>query len=440
VKTALDGMPSGQYSTAVNFGIRSGLATPLLRCFLVSFLFFGGLERARPQDALRSSLAGERAAEARALALQNQFYNLKFGPVQFKFDVGAMGSWNDNVTVTEDGESDFVVGPTLTAQGLWPISPQNTMQFSIGVAYEKYIEHDELDRFTIRPDSTLEFNIYVKDFRFNVHDRLSYSLDPIDSGSVSGEAEYGGLENTAGLAVDWDLNKVILTAGYDHFNFISDAASSDLETRSAELFNLRGSIEVNPALNTGPEFSAGVTDYKEDFHNDNRNFSAGWFAEWKASDSISIRPRGGYVLYTFDSGGGVGDTPDLDSFYADVSLSHQLTEHFGHALHAGHEVRSGIQADALKMYFVRYQFNWQLMKYLGLSGGAFYENGSDTAAATAEDFDRIGFQVVTGYQLTRNLGLNLGYQFTMKDSNRALRDYRQNVVSLSLNYRFLPKL
>jgi uncharacterized protein (PEP-CTERM system associated) len=80
------------------------------------------------------------------------------------------------------------------------------------------------------------------------------------------------------------------------------------------------------------------------------------------------------------------------------------------------------------------------MKNVPLNAGAFYENGTDAAAATAEKYDRIGFQLGTGYQLTRNLGLNLGYQFTLKDSDRALRDYRQNVVSLSLNYRFLPKL
>jgi opacity protein-like surface antigen len=404
------------------------------------FLLLSATESARPQDALRSSLAGERAAASRAIALRNQFYNLKMGPLQFKFDAGAMGSWNDNITTTEDGESDFFVGPTLSAQGVWPISPKNTMQFSVAAAYYKYIEHDELDRFTIRPDSALEFNIFVKDFRFNLHERMSYSLDPIDFGSVSGEAEYGGLENTAGLLVDWDLNKVIVTASYDHYNFISDAPSADPETRSAELFNLRGGIEVNPALNTGPEFSAGITDYKENFHNDNRHFSAGWFADWKASEYISIRPRAGYVIYAFDSGGLVGNTSDLKSFYADLSLSHRLNEFFSHALYGGHQVRAGIRSDALKMYYARYEFEWKLIKNVALNGGAFYENGSDAAAATAEDYSRIGFQLGTGYQLTRNLGLNLAYQFTTKNSDRPLRDYSQNVVSLSLNYRFLPKL
>jgi hypothetical protein len=94
-----------------------------------------------------------------------------------------------------------------------------------------------------------------------------------------------------------------VTAGYDHYNFIADTPTADPETRSAELFNLRGAIELNPALTTGPEFSAGISDYKENFHNDNRHFSAGWFADWKASEYISIRPRAGYVVYEFDSGG-----------------------------------------------------------------------------------------------------------------------------------------
>ena len=66
--------------------------------------------------------------------MRDQFYNLKLGPVQFTFEAGAMGLWNDNISTTEDGESDFVVGPSLSAQGLWPISPKNTLQFSIGAA------------------------------------------------------------------------------------------------------------------------------------------------------------------------------------------------------------------------------------------------------------------------------------------------------------------
>jgi hypothetical protein len=434
--------PPPAYSEVVKFGICSGSITSLPRFFALalSFLLVGAIQIARPQDALRSSLAGERAAESRATSLRNQFYNLKLGPLQFKFDAAAMGGWNDNITTTEDGESDFYVGPTLTAQGVWPISPKNTMQFSIAAAYYKYIEHDELDRFTIRPDSALEFNIFVKDFRLNLHERFSYSLDPIDFGSVSGEAEYGGLDNTAGLLLDWDLNKVILTAGYDHYNFISDTPTSDPETRSSELFNLRGAIEINAALNTGPEFSAGITDYEENFHNDNRHFSAGWFADWKASDYISVRPRAGYVLYAFDSGGLVGDTPDLKSFYASLSLSHRLNQYFSHSLSGGHEVRAGIQSDALTLYYLHYDFDWKLIKNMALNGSAFYENGSDSSAATAEDYSRIGFHLGTGYQLTRNLGLNLGYQFTLKDSDRPLRDYRQNVVTLSLNYQFLPKL
>jgi opacity protein-like surface antigen len=438
----LDGALLLRYDQRVNCGIFFGVSTSSISRFLLlsAFLVMPAVQFSRAQEALRSSLAGERAAEARAYAQRNQFYNLKLGPLQFTFEGGAFGAWNDNISTSEDAESDFLVGPSISAQGVWPISPKNTLQFSVGAAYHKYIEHSELDRFTIRPDTALEFNVFVKDFRINFHDRLSYSLDPIDFGQVSGEAEYGGLENTAGIAVDWDLNKVILTVGYDHFNFVPGTSAAGQEGRSAELFNARGAIELNAALSTGPEISAGFTDYSEMFHNDNRHFSAGWFLDWKASEYVTIRPRGGYVLYAFDSGGAIGNTPDVKSFYAGLGVSHRATQYLSHSLDAGHEVQSGIRSDALELYYARYSLNWQFLRNMALRASAFYEMGSDADAATAEDYDRVGFQVGTGYQLTRNLGLNLTYQFTLKNSDAALRDYRQNVVSLSLNYRFLPRL
>jgi hypothetical protein len=432
--------PGGLYADGVNHGMMSGSESLLRRAFFISIVLAAAAPVSRGQDALRKSLAGEEAAEAQRTAYENKFYNLKLGPVEFTFAPSVRGAWNDNITASENGESDFYIGPNLMAAGIWPVTDKNTINFSVGLGYQKYIEHDELDRFTVTPGTQVSFNFFVKDFRINLHDRMSYSLDPIDVGSVSGTSEYGGLDNTAGVLVDWDLNQVVVTAGYDHHNFISDAEASDSESRATEMFNLSTSVELNPALKTGPEMSYAITDYEERFHNNNRNVSVGWFADWKASDYLSLRPRGGYVHYAFDEGGAIGNTPDLSSFYASVSITHRVNEFMSHSLNGGHEVQSGVNSDALRQYFARYNAQWNIIRNVSLSGSAFYENGSDTDAATAEDYDRIGFSVGAGYSLTRNLVAFLGYQFTVKDSSRPGRDYTQNLVNLTLSYRFLPKL
>ena len=45
---------------------------------------------------------------------------------------------------------------------------------------------------------------------------------------MSNVIEYGRFENTAGISVLWDLNKAVLTFGYDHYTFISTSEPSPI--------------------------------------------------------------------------------------------------------------------------------------------------------------------------------------------------------------------
>jgi opacity protein-like surface antigen len=44
--------------------------------------------------------------------------------------------------------------------------------------------------------------------------------------------------------------------------------------------------------------------------------------------------------------------------------------------------------------------------------------------------------LTVGYQLTKHVTLGLRYQYTQKDSDQPLRDYRQNRVALDGTYSF----
>ena len=67
------------------------------------------------------------------------------------------------------------------------------------------------------------------DFRINIHDRISLQQDPIAEVALSNIADYGRFENTAGVSVLWDLNKVrrlsvtTITTSFrptDHFDYL----------------------------------------------------------------------------------------------------------------------------------------------------------------------------------------------------------------------------
>ncbi|MBA2744093.1 MAG: outer membrane beta-barrel protein, partial [Chthoniobacterales bacterium] len=49
---------------------------------------------------------------------------------------------------------------------------------------------------------------------------------------------------------------------------------------------------------------------------------------------------------------------------------------------------------------------------------------------------RYGGALTVGYQLTPHVTLGARYQYTQKDSDVELRDYRQNRVSVDATYSF----
>ena len=64
----------------------------------------------RAQDAIRPSLAGEAAAEARRQSIDNIPYNLQLGPMKLRFSATMGFEYNDNINLTEDG-SALLPGP-----------------------------------------------------------------------------------------------------------------------------------------------------------------------------------------------------------------------------------------------------------------------------------------------------------------------------------------
>ena len=73
----------------------------------------------------------------------------------------------------------------------------------------------------VAPGSQIAFDFFVGDFRINIHDRLSSARSDRRAG-LSNTVDYGRLENYAGLSVLWDLNQILLTVGYDHYNLRFD--------------------------------------------------------------------------------------------------------------------------------------------------------------------------------------------------------------------------
>jgi hypothetical protein len=392
---------------------------------------------AAAQESLRPSIAGEQAAAQRRRALENQPYNVKLGPVSFLMNVGMSVELNDNVNLAETGrQDDVILRPRLDVYGLWPVAPHNSVNLTLGVGYAKYFNQPQYDRLLIRPGSELSFDIFVRDFKISLHDRFSYTQDPISQGSISGEAEFGGFYNTAGTGVDWDLNEMMISFGYDHYNFISSVAQFDYLNRQSDSVLARATFLPLTSLHWGLEVGGALNDYDQHVLNDNLSCNVGAFLDWTVTSHLRVQPRAGFVRYSFNSGGLVGNTPDTQSYYFTLGVHHEINDAASQTFDAGRSLDLGINADLIDLWYVRYHAAWRIIRNVGTEPHLFFERGRESTRAFSETYHRFGGGIGFTYQLMEKLQTRLRYGLTIKDSDLPLRDYKQHVVILEAEYRF----
>jgi hypothetical protein len=433
----------------------------LLKHIAVMFLIslFCAPQGARSQDAVRPSLAGEASAEARRQDIEHIPYNLLVGPVRFRFSATFGVEYNDNINLSDDGraviltptgpvlvktekQDDVILRPAVNLDAIWPITQLNTLRLDLGLSYAIYLDHSNANTngVLISPGSQLAFDIFVGDFRINIHDRPSLQQDPIAELALSNVVDYGRFENTAGVSVLWDLNKALLTLGYDHYTYISTTSDFDYLNRNAEELSGTASVFVASNTSVGLESYAVFNYYDQHVLNDSTDYSIGGFVETQLTTYLKLRAAAGYQWIDFDNNGTVstlfGDTKNLSDYYANVLITHRINALIRQTISAGHESQLGVNSNYITLNYVRHTVSWNIIRNTLLSTEFFYEDADESGGFINEHLHRYGGAVTVGYQLTPHVTLGLRYQYTQKDSDVALRDYTQNRVSVDGTYSF----
>ena len=378
------------------------------------------------------------------------------GPVRFRVSATAGLEYNDNVNLAEVGkQDDFIFRPQVNVDMIWPITQLNTLRLDLGVGYAVYFNHPEYDTngVLLSPNSQLAFDIFVGDFRINLHDRFSLQQDPVAEIALSNVADYGRFENTAGVSVLWDLNRAVVTFGYDHYTFISTSSAFDYLDRNAE--QLSGTIDFTVTNTTGVGIESAYVHsyYDQQVLNDSDTYSIGGFLETQITNYLKLRIAGGYQTIQFDNTGLVNDPHDLSDYYANILLSHRVNAQITQTISAGHESQLGVNSNYITLNYVRHTATWNLFLHTLLSTELFYEDADDSGGLgpvvalppgvvapfnpfAAEHIHRYGGALTVGYQLTPHVTLGLRYQYTKKDSDQPLRSYEQNRVAIDGTYSF----
>jgi hypothetical protein len=407
---------------------------------LVTFIFLAS-SPALAQEALRDSLAGDAAAEARKIQLESLPYTIKSGDFRLLV-VPSLGlDWNDNINISKtDPEQDFILSPLVQLNASYPITQNNLLSLNVGAGYDKYLDHDQYSTWRLQSGTELSFDIYVKDFWFNLHDRGQYVQDTSQQPALAGTANYATFNNTAGFSVTWDLNQLKLSAGYDHENVISPTSQQyESQDGVTEMVFARAGVQVYPGVTTGIEGTGSFTTYDQMVLNDNNSYSAGVYADWQPGKYFRVQPRVGYTIFQFQHTSQTIRTSDLNSWYADLNITHQVTDAIGYTLDAGHEVQTGIQSDAIEDWYVRPSIHWDIIKNVNLNTSISYEHGNqgvgNVAGNLTETFDWLGASVGVSYSIIKKLSLGLNYRLTLRSSNIANDEYTQNFVGLTLTYQ-----
>ena len=416
---------------------RERFAKRVALSFLFPLLCIASIAQA--QDAIRPSLAGESASEARRQDIEHIPYNLMIGPVRFRLSATMGVEYNDNINLSETNEQhDVILRPQMNFDAIWPLTQLNTLRMDIGLGYSWYLDHSNANTngVLISPGSQLSFDIFIGDFRINIHDRPSLQQDPIAELALSNVVDYGRFENTAGVSLLWDLNKALLTVGYDHYIYVSTTSVFDYLNRNAEELSESLSFAVASNTSVGLEGSTVFTYYDQHVMNDSDTYSIGGFVESQLTNYLKVRAAGGYQWINFDHNGLILDAHDLSDFYANVLISHRINATLRQTLSAGHESQLGVNSNFIALNYVRHTLSWNIIRNTLLSTEFFFEDANDSGGLIDEHMHRFGGALTVGYQFTPHVTLGARYQYTQKDSDVVLRSYDQNRVSVDATYSF----
>ena len=279
---------------------------------------------------------------------------------------------------------------------------------------------------------------------------MSLQQDPIQEAALNNVVDYGRFENTAGVSVLWDLNKILVTLGYDHYNYVSTVHDFDYLNRNAEIISGSAVYLATPTIGVGVEGNAVFTRYDQSVLNDNKDYSIGGLVEAEITNNVKLRLAGGYQRIEFDNNFVTFVVPtifgplpvmfrdhnDLSDYYANILIGHRINAVISQSLSAGHENQLGINSNYIRLNYIRHTVTWNIIRGTLISTEFFYEDANESGGIIDEHFHRLGGAITLGYQLTPHVTLGLRYQGTTKDSDVALRDYNQNRVSLDGTYSF----
>ena len=392
-------------------------------------------------------------------AEESDKYNFALGPVRFAIAVGFGVEYNDNITLAETGrESDFIFRPSLNLAATWRLSDLNTLHFNVGLSYAFYDKNSQYDTGLISPNTDLALTVFTGPVKWTIRDRVSYQEDAYQIPVLSNVAVYRRWENQGGIQGDWAINQnVDVTLGYDHYNLWASGDVFDLQDRSIDTIFLKPAVKISPAVKLGVNASYSFIGFTDSDRSSGDGILAGPFIDWQISDVTNMHLEGGYQQLAFRGPsfyeeaeisqlglsaaetaavkGILEDDSNANTYYIKFELDNKPSENFQHRLFFSKTAEIGFVSNYYNLYHVEYSADWKCLPHMDFGPSVFYEYYS-TSGPIGEDAYRIGATLGLRYHFSNSVTLGLDYRYLYKQSNLVDANYYQNLVFLSLYYKF----
>jgi hypothetical protein len=366
-----------------------------------------------------SSEALDRMLLAGAGSSGTPLSNFKIGAMKFTLGASLSAEFDDNILgTTHDREADLILSPQATIQGVLNLAKFNTINLTLGIGYVWYVDHPNLDTKTpvVAPGTNFSFNVKVGPVLINIYDDPAVAENLANQLTQRNNVGYSDFTNTAGLTALWDLNRVSLTAGYDHVDTIALQSEADSQSGSEDQASLSAGIKYSSGISGGINGLASSIRYSNSIQNNGATYSAGPFLDVRLTHHITVHLDGGYQVGSFGSGGTTQDNSSLGSYYADLSIAHDLNAYFQYSLSLGHNAQLGTLSNFVETNSISGRATWKISSRTTLAADASVDDSGESGGIYAQHFQYYTFGLSTGWSLSRVISMNVYYRFYLRDA------------------------
>lgn len=375
-----------------------------------------------------------------------EHYNVKIGPVPFRFGAGVELQFSDNANLSGDDKlADLTILPHIDVYGGIKLSRQNTLSIQLGLGYLWNLNRPELDRAltnaAVGLDSDTGFSLDMKmgNFRINLHERPAIPRQQFDLITQRNPLQYSQFTNVAGVTVFWDVNsRLSASFNYDHLNVISLKSEVENLDQSSDLFGASINYSLGNSISLSLQANASFVKYKRNFLNEANNYDVGVGVSSRIGRHTTVRVVAGYQIGEFGSGGQINDNTSLSDWYFRLVISQNVNRYLGHSLSLGHESQIGTASNSTSVDYIRHQMTSAVARSFGLGTILSLDSARESGGLFAQEFKLYQLGVYGYWSMSKKLSLTFNYRLTKRDASgdenelSGVLDYIENRVDLGL--------